>query len=364
MNKNKIGYSCLLLSLAFLSACQKKPPAMGGFAVPVTAAVVKQKDVPVQIEAVGNVEAVRTVSVKPMVAGQVMEVHFREGQDVRKGDLLFVIDPRPFQIALSKAQADWARDTAQQKNAQTEVKRYEGLIKQGYVSAEQYDQMRTNASALNATVGVDQTAVNDAKLNLQYCFIHSPIDGRTGAVLIHPGNLVKANDTPSLVVVNQIQPIYVTFAVAQEKLDEIKTFMSQGALKVVAIPASEEETPVVGKVSFIDNAVDPNTGTVKIKAIFPNEGKTLWPGRFANVKLTLRTESNALVVPTQAVQTGQQGSYVFVIGPDMSVKIQPVVVDRSQDSESVIKSGLKAGDKVVTDGQLMLGPGMKVMLKK
>jgi len=387
--------SFVFCGMILLASCKKNASNVQSrmqMTVPVTAAVAVQKDVPVQIEAVGSVEAFRTVSVKAMVGGQITHIYFEEGQHVSKGMLLFTVDPRPFQDDLEKnqanlakdlayvkqAQANLAKDIAQQRNAQTEVKRYAGLIHQGYVSAEQFDQIRTNAQSLQATVradqalvqtaqqtiGIDQSAIDSSKLTLEYCYVRAPIDGQAGSLLIHEGNLIKANDTPSLVVINQIQPIHVTFAVPQEQLDEIKKYKALGQLKVEAIPAAESEKSEIGKIDFIDNAVDPATGTVKLKGLFNNDDKTLWPGRFANVKLTLRDEPNAIVVPSSAVLTGQMGSYLFAIKPDMTVEIRPVIVERTMGDESVIKSGLRSGEKVVTDGQLLLGPGAKVEVKK
>ncbi len=387
----KLCLSLVLVFLFFSSCLRKKQAGPFGFPpAPVTAAAVTQKSVPVQIEAVGNVEAYSAVSVKAMVAGEILKVHFKEGQEVRKGDPLFTIDPRPFQVDLEKSEANLARDTsvvrqaeanlakdiAQAKNAQTEFHRYGNLIKQGYVSQEQYDQIETNANSFDATVrsdeaalqiardtlGVDRSTIDNSRLQLQYCYIHSPIDGRTGSLLVHEGNLIKANDTPNLVVINQIEPIYVTFAVPQDQLSEIKKYTARGELKVEAIPGTEGE-PVLGKITFIDNAVDTSTGTVKLKGIFKNESKTLWPGLFANVKLTLRDDPRAIVVPSEAVLTGQKGSYVFVIQPDMTVQIRPVVLDRTVDDEAIVKNGLSPGEKVVTDGQLLLGPGAKVEIK-
>jgi multidrug efflux system membrane fusion protein len=348
----------------FLFACSKKsgpPPRMEK--VPVTSAIVIQKAVPVQLRAIGNVEAYSTISVKSQIEGVLIRVHFKEGQYVNKGDILFTIDPRPYEAALKQAEANLAKDNAQLENAQKEVSRYEDLVKKGYVAQEQYDQIRTNAAALEATVNADKALVENARLQLKYCFIYSPITGRTGNLIANQGNLIKANADNPMVTINQIQPIYVTFSVPEQYLNEIKKYMAAGKLNVEAFISKEDVMPEQGVLTFIDNTVDMATGTIKLKGTFANKGKRLWPGQFVNVLLTLTMQPDAIVIPSQAVQAGQSGVYVFVIKSDLTVESRPVVVDRSLDGESVIEKGLQPGEKVVTDGQLRLVPGAKVEIK-
>jgi multidrug efflux system membrane fusion protein len=331
--------------------------------VTVTEGAVVQKTVPVQIRAIGNVEAYSTISVKSQIGGILTVVHFREGQDVGKGLLLFTIDPRPYEAAVKQAEANLAKDLAQFKNAQVEVTRYEELVKKGYVAQEQYDQIRTNSAALEATVNADKAQVENARLQLKYCYIYSPISGRTGNLMANQGNLIKANADTAMVVVNQVQPIYVTFSVPEQYLNEIKKYMAGGKLTVDAFISKGDTKPEHGILTFVDNAVDTTTGTIKLKGTFVNKDKRLWPGQFVDVFLTLTAQPDAIVVPSEALQVGQSGTYVFVIKKDLTVEARPVVVDRSLDGESVIAKGLQAGEKVVTDGQLRLVPGAKVEIK-
>jgi membrane fusion protein, multidrug efflux system len=348
----------------FISSCSEKAQPPQKAPVPVTAGTVIQKTVPLQLSAIGNVEAYSTVSVKSQVGGGLTRVHFREGQDVSKGDLLFTIDPRPFEAALKQAEANLAKDNAQLENARKEVRRYAELVKKGYVAQEQFDQITTNAAALEATVNAGQAMVENARLQLKYCYIYSPITGRTGNLIANEGNLIKANADTPMVVINQVQPIYVTFSVPEQNLSEIKKYMSEGKLRVEAIAAKEDEKPEQGLLTFIDNAVDLTTGTIKLKGTFANKGKKLWPGQFVNAVLTLTSQPNAIVVPSQAIQTGQKGQYVFVIKNDLTVEDQPVIAGRTRNNETIIEKGLQAGETVVTDGQLRLVPGAKVDVKK
>jgi multidrug efflux system membrane fusion protein len=353
-------------ALAFLSACggtKAAPPRAS--AVPIMAATVEQKDVPLQVKAIGAVEAYSNVSVKTQITGELTGVHFREGQDVSKGQLLFTLDKRSFEAALKQAQGMLARDQAQAANARNQAKRYEELHKAGVVSKEEYDQMQSNADALEAAVVADQAAVENARVQLVYCTIYSPINGRTGPLLIHQGNMIKANDTPFLVSINQVQPIYATFTVPEQNLADIKRYSTQGKLRVQAFIPNDTRVPAAGWLSFIDNTVDQATGTIKLKGEFLNADRRLWPGQFVDVVLTLAQQPKAIVVPSQAIQNGQQGQFVFVIKPDMTVEARPVTVDRSADGQAVIAKGLEAGEQVVTDGQLRLVPGVtKVELKQ
>ncbi len=351
--------------IAILSACSGKPAQPPPKPpVPVTAGEVVQKNVPVQILVIGNVEAYSTVSVKSQIGGILISVHFREGQDVGKGALLFTIDPRPYEAALQQAEANLAKDNAQLENARKEVSRYEELVKKGYVAQEQYDQIRTNAASFEATVNADRAVVENARLQLKYCYIYSPINGRTGNLFANEGNLIKANADTAIVVINQIQPIYVTFSVAEQYLSDIKKYMSGGKILVEAFITIGKDNPEEGVLTFVDNTVDVATGTIKLKATFANKKKRLWPGQFVDVVMVLTMQPNAIVVPSQSVQTGQKGQYVFVIKDDLTVEDRPVTVGKTLNSETVIDKGLQAGEKVVTDGQLRLVPGAKVQLKE
>ncbi|MGH9539963.1 MAG: efflux RND transporter periplasmic adaptor subunit [Terriglobales bacterium] len=356
--------ACLLAG--WLTGCSgTKAAPVHAAAVPILAATVEQRDVPLQVKAIGAVEAYSNVSVKTQITGELVGVHFKEGQDVSKGQLLFTLDKRPFEAALKQAQGMLARDQAQAANARTQAERYGALNKAGVVSKEEYDQMHSNADALEAAVVADQAAVENARVQLVYCTIDSPIDGRTGPLLIHQGNMIKANDTPFLVSINQVQPIYATFTVPEQSLAEIKRYSSQGKLRVQAFIPNDTRGPASGWLSFIDNTVDQATGTIKLKGEFANADRRLWPGQFVDVVLTLAQQPKAIVVPSQAIQNGQTGQFVFVIKPDMTVEARPVAIDRSSDGQTVIAKGLAAGEQVVTDGQLRLVPGVtKVELKQ
>jgi multidrug efflux system membrane fusion protein len=376
-------------SVGSSNQAQAKTPARQE-GIPVTAASVESRAVPIDVRAIGNVQAYTNVTIKVLVDGQVTQIAFHEGQEVKQGDLLFVIDPRPYQTALAQTQAklaqdqaqaqqtqaNLARDMAQLENARIEEKRYQDLVQKGYISSEQYDQVRTTAQAMQATVAADRAAIENAgaavradeaavekaRLDLSYTKIYAPISGRTGNLLVHQGDIVKNNDT-SLVVINQVHPIYVAFAVPEQVLPEIKQYMAHGALKVEAL-APNSTTPLAsGQLSFINNTVDQATGTIQLKGTFQNPESTLWPGQFVNVVLTLSTVPDAVVVPTQAIQTGQQGQYVFVIKPDSTVESRPVVVARTLDSLTVVAKGLSPGERVVADGQLRLYPGAQVSVQ-
>ncbi len=361
---------CIALTLG-LAACggegqaaapQGAPAGRGrgdGAPVPVTTASVVEKSMPVIITAVGTAEAISTVQVRSQVTGRLAQVHLAEGQDVDKGQLLFTIDPQPFQVTLDQASAILARDTAQANNAQVQAERYDNLFKRGLVPRDQYETQVAAAAALKATTAADEAAVAAARLNLEYTRIVAPAAGRTGALLVHEGDLVQANVNTPLVVINQMAPIYVSFPVPGKALDDIRRFQGTGALVVGARTSGEQEGEETGKLTFIDNAVDPQTGTIKLKATFGNAARRLWPGQFAEVMLQMREEPRALVVPSVAVQAGQQGSYVFVVD-DGRAQMRPVTVTRVVGDESVIGSGLAAGDVVVTDGQLRLTPNARI----
>ena len=357
------GILGLLFLAIFSSGCSNEksnkpvsPP------IPITVGTVSQKTVPVELRVVGNVQASSTVTIKSKVGGELTRVHFTEGHDVRKGDLLFTIDPRPYEAALKQAEANLQKDLAQTKHAQEDARRYEFLIQKGVVARQQYDKFRTEAEALEAAVLADRAAVENAKIQLGYCSIHSPIDGRTGSLMVKQGNIIKADDV-NLIVIHQIVPIDVAFSVPEQNLQEIKKYMALGKLQVDALVPSNNERPEQGTVTFVDNAVDTSTGTIRLKGTFANRERKLWPGQFVNVVLTLTREPNAIVVPSQAIQTGQQGQYVFVVKQDLTVESRPVVVGRFVSNETVVQKGLLAGEKVVTDGQLRLYPGARVEIK-
>jgi multidrug efflux system membrane fusion protein len=293
----------------------------------------------------------------------VQRVYFQEGQDVNAGDLLFAIDSRPFEARLKQAEGTLAKDIAQAKNAQAQAERSAKLFQAGIISKDQDDQFQTNSDALEAAVRADRAAVEDAKVQLGYCTIRSPIAGRTGSLMVHPGNVIKADDA-SLVVINQITPVYVDFSVPERYLADIKEYQARGKLKVRAIIPQDEQRPAQGWLSFLNNTVDSASGTILLKGTFANSDKRLWPGQFVNVVLTLTTRTNAVVAPTQAVQTGQAGQYVFAVKPDFSVEMRPVVTGTTLGAVTVIEKGLKPGENVVTDGQLLLFPGAKVQVKK
>jgi multidrug efflux system membrane fusion protein len=333
-------------------------------AVPVMVATAVQKAVPIQIRAVGNVEAYTTVSVKSQVTGVLMHAHFKEGQDVKKGQLLFTIDPRPFEAALKQAEANLARDSAQLRNLREQVRRYAELVEKQYVSREQYDQIKTNADAAEAVVEADKAAVENAKVQLSYCYIYSPVNGRVGSLLVNEGNLVRVNDGTPLVVINQITPINVTFSVPEQHLADLKRRMASGKLSVEARFQSDEGRAEKGTLTFVDNAVDRPTGTIKLKAEFTNGERRLWPGQFVNVALTLSTQENAVVVPSEAVQVGPDGQQLFIVKEGGRVEVRPVAVGQTQGGESVIAKGLEAGEVVVREGQFLLGQGSRVDIRE
>lgn len=332
-------------------------------AVPVLVVTAIQKAVPVQLRAVGNVEPFTTVSIKSQVTGVLMQAHFKEGQDVKKGQQLFTIDPRPFEAALRQAEANMQRDNAQLKNLREQVRRYAELVEKQYVSREQYDLIKTNADAAEAVVEADKAAVESAKVQLSYCYIYSPVNGRVGSLLVNEGNLVRVNDAAPLVIINQVNPINVTFSVPEQHLSDLKRHMSAGQLKVDASFQSDEGRAEQGRLEFVDNAVDRATGTIRLKAVFANTERRLWPGQFINVALTLTTQPDAVVIPSEAVQVGQDGQHVFVVQPDKRVEVRAVTMGTTSEGEAVITKGLAAGEQIVREGQFLLGPGSRIEIK-
>jgi multidrug efflux system membrane fusion protein len=418
-----LGALGLLGAVLSAAGCSDRPgsaqtPPAPAPAVPVGVATAERKPVPVAVTAVGNVQAYTTVSVKAQIAGQIMQVHFKEGNEVARGDLLFTIDQRPLQASVRQMEANVAKDRAQVRqmeasvaqkqaevtqalanverdlaqldNARVQEERYRELNRRELIAREQYDQIRTNFSALQATVQADRAAVENAKasaraaeamvenaqasiaaneamldtarLQLAYTTIRAPMDGRTGNLLVQPGNVVKGNDDSPLVVIAQVRPIYVSFSVPEQQLNDIKRFMAQSKVPV-EVTLDGGRRRAVGLLTFVNNTVDPSTGTIQLKATFPNEDNALWPGQFVDVVLTLTTEQ-AVVVPAQAVQAGQKGTFVFVVKPDLTVESRPVTVGRRLGGELVLQQGLVGGEKIVTDGHLRLIPGAKVEIKE
>ena len=350
-------------------AVSTTPPAGGrggganAPAVPVTTAVAVQKSVPLSVQGIGTVIAASTVTVRAQVTGELTSVNFVEGDEVQEGQVIVTIDKRPLEAALQQMQAALDRDVAQAANARSQATRYQDLLKRGIATKEQVDQIMTNAAALDATVELDKANVENAKVQLQYATIRAPLTGKTGLLQVHPGNLVRATDTTQIVTINKITPVYVSFSVPEAMLPDLKRYMARGKLAVTALPPNDQGAPAEGLINFIDNAVDPTTGQIKVKGTFPNTDRHLWPGQFVNVSVTLSTEPNAIVVPSLAVQTGQQGTYVFVVKSDQTVDLRPVTVERTAGDQSVIKTGVKPGETVVTDGQLRLNPGTRVSIK-
>jgi membrane fusion protein, multidrug efflux system len=324
-------------------------------------AKVSQKAMPVQLTAIGNVDAV-SVSVEAQVPGELLEVHFKEGDFVEKGQLLFTIDPRPYEATLAQVQATLKRDKAVAANSRAQEQRLSKLLADGVVAPSDADASKSAADAAEATVAADEAAVKTAQLNVEYCKIYSPIDGRTGVILIKPGNLVKVADTP-IVVIKQLSPIHVIFTVPQEYLGDIKRYMAQAPLRVQATVPNSTAPPEIGTLNFVDNAVDQTTGTIHLGASFENTRNALWPGLYVNTLITLAQQSNAIVVPVQAITAGQEGSFVYVLKDDNTVTPRPVVTSRTVAGEAVIDKGLQVGETVVTDGQVRLVPGAKVQIK-
>ncbi|HLC26929.1 MAG TPA: efflux RND transporter periplasmic adaptor subunit [bacterium] len=358
-----IALAALAAGLLTVTGCSsEKKKATPQLAVPVIVTAAMEKNVPVTLKAIGSVEAYNTVSIRARIGGALTRVAFKEGQDVKQGDLLFVIDPRPYQNALQAVLAALARDRAQAANAEADARRYAELIQKGYVARQQYDQVATTAEALKATVQSDEAAVEIARLNLQYCNILAPISGRTGNLMVHQGDQIKADDI-AMVVINQITPINASFSIPEQSLPEIRKYASAGSLTVEASFPNDTGKPTKGELTFINNTVDLSTRTILLKATFPNTDKRLWPGQFVNVNLTLTTRSHAVVIPTQALQAGQQGPFVFVIKPDLTAESRPITPGQESNGETLIEKGLQAGEKVVTDGQLRLVPGARVEIR-
>jgi len=399
--------AAVLLSSGVLSSCGSAPSsdvgdtgkgkgkgkgknAGGGGPVPVEVANVTLKNVPVDINVVGNVEAYSIVSVRAQTGGMLNEVRFTEGDYVKKGDLLFVIDPKPLEgqmnsakaniakssALLKQAQATLARDTANANYARDQAERYQKGVTEGVFAKEQGEQLKSSAAAqmqileadraaissAEAQIAADQSAINNLNIQIGYTTVEAPIDGRTGNISQKAGNIITANTT-DLATIYQVEPIYVTFAVPEARLAEVKRYSAAGKLAVTARAQDGSGSVENGQLSFIDNTVDTSTGTIKLKGTFPNKERKLWPGQFVNVGLRLTTRNNAVVVPNEAVQTGQDGNYVYVVGEDRTVSVRPVKTGPRIDQDMVIEEGLKGGETIVTQGQLRLQPGSRIQVK-
>lgn len=375
--KNRRTCNLIISLFCFLAlsvtGCNSKTPEVSGGKevkgaakgaqkpVPVTADTAKLKDIPKEIRAIGNVGSFATVSIKARVNGELQKVHFKEGRDVSRGTLLFTIDPQPFQAALKEALARLEKDKALTAKAEDDYRRYENLMQRGSISREQFEQVRANLGALKATIQADEAVVENARVQLGYTSIYSPISGRTGSLLIDQGNMIKANDdNKSLVVIEQVQPIYVNFSVPESNLPEIMGRFKKETLFVTVMLEGTTSALEKGRLSFIDNSVDSKTGSIRLKGTFDNKSRQLWPGQFVNVVLTMGDLKGVVAVPSQAVQNGANGPYVFTITPDNKVEYKQVSAGMSYNGETVIEKGVLAGEKVVTDGHLRLTPGASV----
>ena len=338
---------------------QNAPPP----AVPIAATAVITKNMPLEVSVIGAVEAYSTVAVRAQITGELTSVNFKDGDEVTKGQELFTLDRRPLDAALQQSQANLDRDLAQLANAKAQVQRYQDLADRGIATREQLDTSRTTLAALDATTAADRASVENARVQLTYATISAPISGRVGKLLVSVGNLVRANDTTPLVVINQVAPIYAVFGVPEAQLPDLKRYMARGALRVEAGPPTASEPPSVGRVAFVDNSVDQTTGTIAVRATFPNDDRRLWPGQFVNVTITLDRDPSAIVIPSIAIQDSQQGKIVFVVKPDKTVEQRVVHIRRTANAETVIADGVKAGEMVVTDGQLRLIPGTRVTIR-
>jgi len=368
----RLGGLCLALAsaaaLLLSGGCTRSPAGDaasgrpgGGAPVPVLATQAVVKTMPVEIRAIGNVQAFSRVAVRSRIVGELTRVHFQEGQEVNRGELLFTIDPRPPRAALNQAEANLARDQAQLNNARREYGRQKNLLESKLISPDDFDKAEAALKALEGTVLADQAAITNAALNVEFTQIRAPIDGRAGGLLVHAGNIVQAG-SDVLVTLNQLRPIYVAFAVPEQHLAEIKARLAEGKLSVEASVPGLAQRPR-GELSFVDNAVDASTGQIPLKAAFANPDNALWPGQFVAVVLKLKELPGAVVVPAPAVQSGQSGDFVYVVKPDQTVEMRPVKTGVAHEGETVVERGLGAGETVVTDGQLRLVPGAKVSVR-
>jgi len=356
--------SLCLLAASLLACTHEEGPSANKKSAPppapVVVAKVERKTVPLTVRAIGNVEAIDTVAVKSRIDGEIVSVAVRDGQNVTKGQLLFELDPRFLEAQLKQLEATQTKDEALLSNAESTERRYADLLSKKFISEEAYTQAKANKEAAAATVVADRAAVESARVQLSYTKISAPFDGRAGRVTLQVGNTVKANDTISMVVINRLEPIYVTFSVPEQYLPQLRSYGLGGNLEVRATPQGATGPGPTGKLTFIDNAVDMQTGTIKLRATFANRDRQLWPGQFVSVTLTLREQPDAVVIPPDAVQNGPSGQYVFVVKPDMTAEVRKIVVDRNEGSYTVVAKGLEPGETVVTSGQLRVVPGAKV----
>jgi multidrug efflux system membrane fusion protein len=360
-----IGFSAaavVVVDLYLLAGCAKPQASPPPSAVSVTVGKVTQDTIPVQVTAIGTVEAYSTVSIKAQVSGELVGVHFTEGDFVHKGQLLLEIDPRPYEAVLAQARAALARDKAFAANNRAQARREAKLLEAGIVAAQEAEGVTSSADASDAVVNADEAAIQTAQINLEFCRIYSPIDGRTGLLALKIGNLVKVADVPILVV-NQLDPIFVDFTVPQQYLPDIKKFMHQGTLRVSAIMPNDSDAPSVGTLTFVDNSVDSTTGTIHLRATFTNAQNRLWPGLYVNVILTLSEQANVTVVPAHAIVPGQNGPLVYVVKSDNTVEARAVVSSRTVHDEAVIDKGLHPGEVIVIDGQSLLISGASVSIR-
>jgi len=352
----------------FLGTATEIRPARPPAAQPVVAGVAAEISAPIEVAAIGNVQSIATVMIKSRIDGEIAQVHFEEGQEVKAGDLLFSLDDRVARAQLQQSEANLERDRAQLRRFQLEVARQTGLANRGIAPAQKLEDVMTSEAVFEATVRATEAAVETARISLNFTTIRAPITGRTGAVALKRGNVVKAVDTvptvTPMVIITQLRPIYVTFTVPERHLGDLRASLVSGRLPVVVTIPGSPLNPIAGQLTFIDNQVDAATGTVALKATFANDDGRLWPGQFVNVTVTLGVQANALAVPSTAIQVGQNGPYVFVIRPDSTVELRLVRVDRSVTNKAVIAEGLAAGERVVVDGQLRLTNGTRVTVQR
>ncbi|HEX3882251.1 MAG TPA: efflux RND transporter periplasmic adaptor subunit [Stellaceae bacterium] len=344
------------------TAAETPAPAPAASGIPVTAGKVVAQDVPVFLNGIGTVQAYNMVTIKSRVDGQIVGVNFTEGQEVKAGDRLFQIDPRPYQAILEQTEANKAKDEAQLASAQLDLQRYSALVGPGYQTRQSYDQQKATVAQLGAAIKADQAQIDAAQLNINYCDIRAPVDGRLGARLVDQGNMVHATDTAGLVTIAQLKPIFVSFTMAQTSLDTIRQHQAKGPLVVRAYPSAGGEQLAEGALTLIDNAIDQATGTIRLKASFANQDERLWPGEFVSLRLILDTRKKVPTVPSQTVQVGPTGNYVYLISDDDKAVRRPVEVASVQDGIAVVTKGLSPGDRVVVDGQYRLVEGARVKI--
>ena len=359
------GLGLILAICAALAGCSSQqaknakastpPPA-----IPVGVAIVKQGDFNVYLNGLGSVQAFNTVSLKTRIDGQIMQVNFREGQDVNKGETLLVIDPRPYEVALAQAQANLQKDEAQLNNAKAQYDRNKVLYEQGVIAKQDLDTLQASFGTFEGTIASDKAAIKNAELNLTYCYIKSPIDGRVGLRQVDPGNYVTASGGTPMLVITQLHPIAVIFTIPEDQLQQVRDHMRQGALEVDAYSSDDQTKLSTGKLLTIDNQIDATTGTVKLKAVFDNPDNNLWPNQFVNAHLLLETRKNAITAPAAALQRGPDGTFAYVVDANNTVQMKPLQIALTQGSTAVVTSGLQAGDKIVTDGQEKLQVGSRV----